>query len=72
MADADDVSSGSSSERELVYEELLDEARRLVEERGVKELIVVGQDTSDYGVDRYGRPRIAELLAETRQRTPDT
>jgi len=43
-------------------EELIDEARRLVEERGVLELIVVGQDTSDYGVDRYGRPRIAELL----------
>ncbi len=45
-------------------EELLDEAKRLVDERGVKELIVVGQDTSDYGVDRYGRSRIAELLAE--------
>lgn len=44
-------------------EEVVDEAARLVEERGVKELIVVGQDTSDYGVDRYGRPRIADLLA---------
>jgi len=44
-------------------EELVDEATRLVEERGVKELIVVGQDTSDYGVDRYGRPRIADLLS---------
>jgi len=44
-------------------EALLDEARQLIEERGVKELIVVGQDTSDYGVDRYGRPRIAELMA---------
>ena len=43
-------------------DDLLDEARRLVEERGVKELIVVGQDTSDYGVDLYGAPRIAELL----------
>ena len=40
----------------------MDEARALVEERGIKELIVVGQDTSDYGVDLYGRPRIAELL----------
>jgi ribosomal protein S12 methylthiotransferase len=39
------------------------EARALVEERGVKELIVVGQDTSDYGVDLYGSPRIAPLLA---------
>ncbi len=43
-------------------EDLVEEARRLIEERGVKELIVVGQDTSDYGVDRYGRPRVAELL----------
>jgi len=42
---------------------LLEEARQLVEERGVKELIVVGQDTSDYGVDLYGRPQIAPLLA---------
>ena len=36
----------------------------MVEERGVKELIVVGQDTSDYGVDLDGRPRIADLLTE--------
>lgn len=38
------------------------EARRLVAERGCRELIVVGQDTSDYGADLYGRPRLAELL----------
>lgn len=44
------------------FEALREEARRLVEERGVKELIVVGQDTSDYGVDLDGRPRISELL----------
>ncbi|MBI4341462.1 MAG: 30S ribosomal protein S12 methylthiotransferase RimO [Candidatus Omnitrophica bacterium] len=42
---------------------VVDEARQLVEERGVRELIVVGQDTSDYGVDLYGAPRIAELMA---------
>ena len=41
---------------------VVEEARQLVEERGVTELIVVGQDTSDYGVDLYGRPRIAQLL----------
>ncbi len=44
-------------------ESLVDEAKQLVQERGIKELIVVGQDTSDYGVDIYGRPRIADLLA---------
>ncbi|MBI3323858.1 MAG: 30S ribosomal protein S12 methylthiotransferase RimO [Candidatus Omnitrophica bacterium] len=43
-------------------DELVDEARQLIGQRGVKELIVVGQDTSDYGMDRYGQPRIAELL----------
>lgn len=43
-------------------EDVIEEARQLVEERGVRELIVVGQDTSDYGVDVYGSPRIAELL----------
>lgn len=43
-------------------EALVEEARRLADERGVKELIVVGQDTSDYGVDLDGRPRLAELL----------
>ncbi len=42
---------------------VLEEAKQLVEERGVSELIVVGQDTSDYGVDLYRRPRIADLLA---------
>ena len=52
---------GPLSSRAL--EEVVAEARQLIEERGVQELIVVGQDTSDYGVDRYGRPRIAELLA---------
>ncbi len=44
------------------FDDLVEEARRLIDERGIKELIVVGQDTSDYGVDLYGRPRIAELL----------
>jgi ribosomal protein S12 methylthiotransferase len=52
---------GPLSSRPL--DEVVEEARQLIEERGVKELIVVGQDTSDYGVDRYGQPRIAELLA---------
>ncbi len=44
-------------------DDLVEEATHLVQERGARELIVVGQDTSDYGMDRYGRPRIAELLA---------
>lgn len=51
---------GPLSSRSL--EEVVDEAKQLVEERGAKELIVVGQDTSDYGIDRYGTPQIPELL----------
>ncbi len=31
---------------------------------GVKELIVVAQDTTAYGTDIYGRPMLAELLTE--------
>ncbi len=31
---------------------------------GVKELIVVAQDTTYYGMDLYGEPRLVELLAE--------
>ena len=53
---------GPLSSRPL--EDVLTEATQLVEERGARELIVVGQDTSDYGVDLYRRPRIAELLAQ--------
>lgn len=37
------------------------EAERLVAD-GAKELVLVAQDTSRYGLDRYGRPRLAELL----------
>src|SRR5277367_434491 len=42
-------------------EEVLREARELVAD-GVRELIVVAQDTTYYGLDLYGRVRLAELL----------
>ncbi|MDR3236762.1 MAG: 30S ribosomal protein S12 methylthiotransferase RimO [Prevotellaceae bacterium] len=41
--------------------QLLDEARRLASQ-GVKELLVVAQDTTCYGLDLYGERRIAPLL----------
>jgi ribosomal protein S12 methylthiotransferase len=44
-------------------EEVLREARELVED-GVRELILVAQDTTYYGTDLYGRVRLAELLRE--------
>ncbi len=42
-------------------EEILDEARSLAA-AGVKELIVIAQDTTYYGLDIYGERRLAELL----------
>src|SRR5436190_5550808 len=44
-------------------EEVLREARELADD-GVRELIVVAQDTTYYGMDLYGRVRLAELLRE--------
>src|SRR5947209_8149326 len=44
-------------------EEVVREARELVAD-GVRELIVVAQDTTYYGADLYGRVRLAELLRE--------
>lgn len=42
-------------------EELVEEAKSLVAQ-GVKEIIVISQDTTFYGIDLYGRRRIGELL----------
>ncbi len=42
-------------------EQLEEEARKLAE-AGVRELIVIAQDTTYYGVDLYGERRLAELL----------
>ena len=44
-------------------EELIDEAKDLAD-RGVTELTVIAQDTSGYGVDRYGRSMLVPLLKE--------
>ncbi len=47
-------------------EEVLAEAKQLAED-GVRELIIVAQDTTYYGLDIYGKPRLAELLRELDQ-----
>lgn len=44
-------------------EEVVREARELAAD-GVRELVIVGQDTTYYGMDLYGRPRLADLLRE--------
>jgi ribosomal protein S12 methylthiotransferase len=47
-------------------EEVVREARELADD-GVRELIIVAQDTTYYGMDLYGRVRLAELLRELDQ-----
>lgn len=48
--------------RSYPMEHLLKESRYLVEEVGVKELILVAQETTLYGVDLYGEKKLPELL----------
>ncbi len=54
-------------------EEILDEARRMVAE-GVKEIIVIAQDTTYYGLDLYGKRMLGTLLDRlaTELTLPDT
>ena len=47
-------------------EEIITEARQLAAD-GVRELIIVAQDTTYYGIDLYGEPRLRELLMELDQ-----
>ena len=42
-------------------EDILDEAEMLAK-KGIKELIVIAQDTTKYGIDIYGESKLAELL----------
>jgi len=42
-------------------EEIIEEAKILAQ-KGIKELIVIAQDTTKYGVDLYGESKLAELL----------
>ena len=44
-------------------EEIIEEAKELAK-KGIKELIVIAQDTTKYGIDIYGEPRLAHLLEE--------
>ena len=42
-------------------EEILEEAKMLAS-KGIKEIIVIAQDTTKYGIDIYGTSKLAELL----------
>lgn len=49
--------------KSLPMEDLLKQAKEL-ESLGVKELNVIAQDTTRYGIDLYGRLRLSDLLEE--------
>lgn len=49
--------------RSRPQEEIIDEAKNLVK-RGVRELLVIAQDTTRYGEDLYGKLKLPDLLRE--------
>ncbi len=42
-------------------EDIIEEAKMLVK-KGIREIIVIAQDTTKYGIDIYGEPKLPELL----------
>ena len=49
------------NQRSRTIESILEEANQLANQ-GVKELILISQITTNYGLDLYGKPRLADLL----------
>ncbi len=45
------------------YDDIVLEAKELAE-KGYSEIVIIAQDTTKYGVDLYGKPRLAELLED--------
>ena len=54
--------------RSRPMDELIDEAK-VLEGLGVKELVIVAQDTTRYGVDLYGEYKLAELIHKISEAT---
>ncbi len=52
--------------RSRPYEEIIEEVKELAA-GGTREIILVAQDTTQYGIDRYHRFRLAELLHDLNQ-----
>jgi ribosomal protein S12 methylthiotransferase len=51
------------NQRSRAIKSIVAEAQQLAQE-GVKEIILISQITTNYGVDLYGEPKLAELLRE--------
>lgn len=47
-------------------EDIIEEAKKLAKQ-GIKELIIIAQDTTKYGIDLYGENKLAQLLEEISQ-----
>lgn len=54
--------------RSRSMEHIVDEIRHLVE-KGTREVILIGQNTTDYGIDLYGRYALVDLLKALRSIT---
>ena len=44
-------------------EDIIEEAKRLAE-KGIREIIIIAQDTTKYGIDIYGESKLASLLVD--------
>lgn len=44
-------------------EDIIEEAKKLVE-KGIRELVVIAQDTTSYGIDIYNKPMLNSLIEE--------
>ena len=62
------IPSIRGSFRSRPMEDIVAEAKTL-EEIGVKELVIVAQDTTRYGLDLYGEYKLAELLTKITEET---
>lgn len=48
-------------QQSLPMEKVLDEAKQMIA-NGIQEIILIAQDTTRYGSDLYGEPKLLELL----------
>jgi len=48
-------------QQSLTIEKILNEAKQMIA-NGIKEIILIAQDTTRYGTDLYGEPKLLELL----------
>lgn len=55
--------------RSRPMDDIVNEARELVDGIGIKELVVVGQDTTAYGIDLYGKYTLPTLLRRLAEET---